>query len=183
MTTLWVLPNDCSHPFRQTIESAAHVCRFTGHPDPRPLRAIHCLQARQCEPAADSIEATGGAVVTISDAPGPRGGTWNQNGITLFSTLWSGISRVPSSGGTPVEITQSNASRGETSHRWPYFLPDGQHFLYLAANFISASSEVASIHLGALDSRDTKVLFQAHSNADYTSRLPNSKVTQQGQIN
>ena len=34
---------------------------------------------------------------------------------------------------------------GETSHHWPYFLPDGQHFLY----FAGVSTEVASIHVAA----------------------------------
>src|SRR5438309_3192107 len=37
-----------------------------------------------------TIEAVGGPVVTICDAPGPRGGTWNQNGVILFATTWSG---------------------------------------------------------------------------------------------
>jgi hypothetical protein len=54
---------------------------------------------------------------------------------------------------------------GETSHRWPYFLPDGQHFLY----FAGVSTEVASIHVAALDSSNTKLLFPARSNAAYTS--------------
>ena len=54
---------------------------------------------------------------------------------------------------------------GETSHRWPYFLPDGQHFLY----FAGVSTEVASIQVAGLDSSDTKLLFPARSNAAYTS--------------
>ena len=112
-----------------------------------------------------TIEAVGGPVVTICDAPGARGGTWNQNGVILFATTWSGIYRVPSSGGTPAEVTKPDASHGETSHRWPYFLPDGQHFLY----FAGVSAEVASIHVAALDSGDTKLLFPARSNAAYTS--------------
>ena len=110
-----------------------------------------------------TIDAVGGPVVTICDAPGPRGGTWNQNGIILFATTWSGIYRVPSSGGTPAEVTKPDPSHGETTHRWPYFLPDGQHFLY----FAGASAEALSIHIAALDSSDTKVLFPASSNAAY----------------
>src|SRR3974390_1407709 len=47
MAALRVLPNDHFHPLRQPIESAAHVRRFTSHPDPRSLRAIHGLQTRQ----------------------------------------------------------------------------------------------------------------------------------------
>jgi len=115
-----------------------------------------------------SVGTAGGPVVTICDAPGPRGGTWNQNGVILFATIWSGIERVPSSGGTPAEITKVDASHGETSHRWPYFLPDGQHFLYLAANFTGGSTEVASIHVATLDSSNNKLLFHARSNAAYT---------------
>jgi eukaryotic-like serine/threonine-protein kinase len=112
-----------------------------------------------------SVGAAGGPVVTICAASGPRGGTWNENGVILFATTWSGIYRVPSSGGTPAEVTKLDASHGETSHRWPYFLPDGQHFLY----FAGVSAEVASIHVAALDSGDTKLLFPARSNAAYTS--------------
>jgi eukaryotic-like serine/threonine-protein kinase len=112
-----------------------------------------------------TVGAAGGPVIMICDAPGPRGGTWNQNGVILFATTWSGIYRVPSSGGTPAEVTKPDASRGETSHRWPYFLPDGQHFLY----FTGLSGEVAAIHVGALDSGYNNLLFSARSNAAYTS--------------
>ncbi len=116
-----------------------------------------------------TIEAAGGPVVTICDAPGSRGGTWNQSGIILFAETWSGIYRVPSSGGTPVEVTKINRAHGELSHRWPYFLPDGRHFFYLAANFLSGSLETASVYVGSLDSKESKLLFHARSNAAYTS--------------
>jgi len=111
-----------------------------------------------------SVGAAGGPVLTICDAPGPRGGTWNHSGDILFATTWSGIYRVPSSGGTPSQITKVDTSHGETTHRWPYFLPDGQHFLY----FAGASNEALSIHLAALDSSATRLLFPARSNAAYT---------------
>ena len=116
-----------------------------------------------------TIEAAGGPVVSLCDAPGARGGTWNQSGVILFATTWSGIFRVPSSGGTPTEITKLDRARGELTHRWPYFLPDGRHFFYLAANFLRGSMEVGSVYLGSLDSKDAKSLFPARSNAAYTS--------------
>ena len=116
-----------------------------------------------------TIEAAGGPVVTLCDATSARGGTWNQSGVILFALTWSGIFRVASSGGTPAEITKLDGSHGELTHRWPYFLPDGRHFFYLAANFLRGSMEVASVYLGSLDSKDAKFLFQARSNAAYTS--------------
>src|SRR5260370_42432782 len=54
MAALRVLSNDRSHTFRQAIESAAHVCRFAGHPDPRSLRTIHRLQTWQPDHSAAS---------------------------------------------------------------------------------------------------------------------------------
>jgi serine/threonine protein kinase/Tol biopolymer transport system component len=116
-----------------------------------------------------TVDAGGGPVVTICDAPGARGGTWNQSGVILFSSTWSGIYRVSSSGGNPVEITKTDPSNRELSHRWPYFLPDGNHFIYLAANFAGGSIEMASVYLASLDSRERKLLFHARSNVSYTS--------------
>src|SRR6185503_18607136 len=40
----------------------------------------------------------------------------------------------------------------ENAHRFPQFLPDGFHFLYLAQGV----HEVAGIYLGSLDSTETK---------------------------
>jgi len=114
-----------------------------------------------------TTEAAGGPVVTLCDAAGARGGAWNGDGVILFSTTWGGVHRLPASGGTPVDITKLDASKGELSHRWPRFLPDGKHFLYLAANFAGGKAESASILVGSLDSGESKFLFQARSNPDY----------------
>ena len=83
------------------------------------------------------LEIGGGPVLAICDAPAGRGGTWNKDGVIIFSPsgqLGSGLYRVQASGGPAKAITAPDASRGENSHRWPVFLPDGNHFLYLAAN-------------------------------------------------
>ena len=116
-----------------------------------------------------TVDAAGGPVVTLCDASGGRGGTWNQVGVILFATTWSGIFRVASSGGTPTEITKIDRAHGEQTHRWPHFLPDGRHFLYLAANFLGGPAEIASVYLAMLDMSDRKFLLQARSNAAYAS--------------
>ncbi len=114
-----------------------------------------------------TTETAGGPVVTLCDAAGARGGAWNGSGDVLFSKTWGGVHRVSSSGGTPSEITKLDVSRRELSHRWAYFLPDGRHFVYLAANFRGGNTEAASVYLGALDSTESKLLFHARSNAAY----------------
>ena len=73
----------------------------------------------------------GGPPVIVCDATIGFGGTWGADGTILFapapgSPLW----RVPSAGGIPVRLTQLDAERGEFSHRWPEFLPDGRTVLF-----------------------------------------------------
>jgi len=115
-----------------------------------------------------TVSASAGPVLTLCDAPGPRGATWNGNGTILFAPTRGGIKSVPASGGLPVDVTKLNPSLNQTSHRWPYFLPDGRHFLYLTANFTGGPAESASIYLASLDARENKLLFHARSNAAYT---------------
>jgi hypothetical protein len=62
----------------------------------------------------------------------------------------SGLARVDAAGGSRVPLTTLDGK--ETSHRWPDFLPDGNHFLYLAHGFTSADS---GIYLAALDSKES----------------------------
>ncbi len=114
------------------------------------------------------IEVAGGQPQVLCDAPNGRGGTWNRDGVIAFTpdAASTGLFRVSSSGGSPVAITKLDASRSETSHRWPVFLPDGRHFLYLGANF-SGLLENNAIFLGSLDSQERRLLVSASGNAAY----------------
>jgi hypothetical protein len=114
------------------------------------------------------VEMSGGQPEVLCDAANGRGGTWNHDGVIVFTPdpIGSGLFRVSSAGGSPVEITKLDTSRFEESHRWPVFLPDGKHFLYLAANF-SGQFEEDAIFLGALDSQEKRLLVHSGANAAY----------------
>jgi Tol biopolymer transport system component len=117
------------------------------------------------------LEIAGGPVQVICDAPSGRGGTWNKDGVIVFTPsgqLGDGLYRVSASRGTPTRITLPDASRGENSHRWPMFLPDGQHFLYLAAN-VSGQTDPDAIYVGALDSNEKKFVTKATGNSAYAA--------------
>src|SRR5579864_356537 len=110
---------------------------------------------------------SGDSVQVLCDAPHGRGGTWNRDGVIIFTPdVWKGLARVSAGGGTPVEITKPDGSRGEMSNRWPVFLPDGRHFIYLAANF-SGEFRKNSLYVGTLDSNEKRLLTLASSNAVY----------------
>jgi Tol biopolymer transport system component len=109
---------------------------------------------------------SGMSAQVLCDAPNGRGGTWNRDGVILFTPdVFTGVHRVSSGGGTPVEITKLDRSRSETSHRWPVFLPDQRHFLFLAANFSGEFEK--NVLAGSLDSSEKRLIVAASSNAAY----------------
>lgn len=59
-----------------------------------------------------------------------------------------------------------DSGRKENSHRHPWFLPDGRHFLY--ASVVNGVSG-ATIYAGSLDSPESRIVVQANSNAVYAS--------------
>ncbi|HSE62641.1 MAG TPA: protein kinase [Thermoanaerobaculia bacterium] len=115
------------------------------------------------------IEAAGGPPQTLCDAPLNRGGAWNRDGVILFAPASdSELYRVSSSGGRPTPLTRLDPSRGETSHRWPYFLPDGHRFLYLVASFArTGEQERMGVYVRSLDSNEEKLLVRANSSMAY----------------
>ncbi|HVS90119.1 MAG TPA: protein kinase [Candidatus Acidoferrum sp.] len=117
------------------------------------------------------IEASGGPPLTLCDAPLGRGGTWNREGVILFApTVNTPLHRVSASGGATTPVTTLDLSKNETTQRWPYFLPDGRHFLYVAGTpFAPKENPTNAILVGSLDSKESKLLLYTHSNAIYAS--------------
>jgi serine/threonine protein kinase/Tol biopolymer transport system component len=111
------------------------------------------------------IDSSGGPAETICDASDGRGGSWNPEGTIVFSpTPFGPLQKVSAGGGTPVPVT--SVSRSGISHRWPYFLPDGRHFLYTVFLNFNDPKE-GGIFVGSLDSKDNKRLLLDKSNAIY----------------
>ena len=111
------------------------------------------------------VAASGGPVLTVCDAADGRGGSWNRSDEIVFGPNFAApLFRVPAAGGKPTPLTVLDERAGETSHRFPWFLPDGRHFLYTARN---ADPEKTAVYAGDLESRDHRPLLKAASNAMY----------------
>jgi serine/threonine protein kinase len=116
-----------------------------------------------------TLDLSGGPVQTLCEAPTGRGGAWNKDGVIVFTPsgqLGFGLYRIAASGGTPTQITFPDREHAEDSHRWPVFLPDGNHFLYLAMD-LSGRKVLSSIYVGALNSNEKHFITQARANAAY----------------
>ena len=80
------------------------------------------------------------------------------------------IFRVAATGGKAEAATKFDESRKETTHRFPVFLPDGKHFLYLAGSHtVGTESELQSIYLGSLDGKPPRHLVNARSKPLYAA--------------
>jgi Tol biopolymer transport system component/tRNA A-37 threonylcarbamoyl transferase component Bud32 len=114
------------------------------------------------------VDLTGSPPRILCDMPEMgRGGTWNQEGLIIFgiATHDAVLHKVSADGGPTSPVTKLDASRKENSHRFPSFLPDGQHFLFTAR---SASGQ-HSINVGSLTSGESNHLIDAYSSAAYAA--------------
>jgi len=114
------------------------------------------------------IDAGGSPPQTICDALNARGGAWSKDGVIVFTaTTSSALLRVSATGGTPEPASKLDTSRGENSHRWPVFLPDGKHFLYWVRTAEGAQGN--ALYVGELGSLQGKLLMKSESMAELSS--------------
>ena len=110
------------------------------------------------------VPAEGGAPVVLCSAPTDRGGAWNPDNVLLVSPTTGGPLQRVSADGTFTPVTK--LAKGETSHRWPAFLPDGHHFLY----FVGVGDNITGeIRMGSLDSTEAVPVTASLSNGLYAA--------------
>jgi len=100
----------------------------------------------------------------------PRGGSWSRKGVILFARDSGGpIWRVNADGSGVMPATEKILTAKEASHRWPAFLPDGDHFLMYAGSFSERRDQGDGIYLSSLSKLDKILLNQEESSAAYSN--------------
>ncbi len=116
-----------------------------------------------------TIDLNGSSAQTVCDAQLGRGGAWGPNGVIVFS---------PSPIGNCCKSARTEALRRRSlkldtalhsSHRWPFFLPDGKHFLYFAMDHNPSRMANNGIYYASLDGRDNRMLVHSQTNAIYAA--------------
>jgi serine/threonine protein kinase len=108
--------------------------------------------------------ASGPAQVLADGFPVARGGSWQSDDTILFADSLGPFYRIRSTGGSIAPLPKLDVFRQEGSPRFPYFLPDGRHFLF---TLFSGSEDRRGIYAGALDGGGKKLLDRINSNALY----------------
>src|SRR3989454_155521 len=155
-TLLWIRPLDSINA--QPLSGTEEATQPFWSPDSRFIGFFAGGKLKK-------IEVTGGPTQTLCNVTLSRGGTWNRDGVIIFTpgTL-EPLYRVSAAGGEPTPVTTLDKSRQETSHRWPYFLPDGRHFLYT----VFGGPESQGVYVRSLDAKENRRLLSAvNSDAAY----------------
>ncbi len=84
--------------------------------------------------------------------------------ILYTPDVYTPLFRVPSGGGTPQQVT-TLPKGDQITHRLPYFMPDGEHFLFSEGRSAAWDGEVLA---GSLKSRETHRVLDAPSNVAFS---------------
>jgi serine/threonine-protein kinase len=78
--------------------------------------------------------------------------------------------KVPAAGGEPTQVTELDTSQREETHRFPHFLPDGRHFLFVA-RIPGGGGEATRVVIfaGSIDSKERTQILETSGNAAYAS--------------
>ena len=114
----------------------------------------------------EKMPASGGTPQVLANVESsPRGGDWGSRNVIIYAPdSGSSIWRVNPDGSGAQSVTDHLYLPSDDSHRWPMFLPDGNHFLFWAGNFGNLRDDRSSgIYLSSLDRKERKLVTLAHS--------------------
>jgi len=112
------------------------------------------------------VAVTGGDPEPICEIKTARGGSWGPDGTILITPVSAGpIMRVSVNGGELTTVLRPDTTHGETGFRFPQFLPDGKHFLFMSLPPDSTGNN--RIWVGSLDGSKRRQLMSVESGAFY----------------
>jgi len=115
------------------------------------------------------ISVSGGPAQIICDSQGGSDGSWGHANLIIYDGGGGdSIRMVPASGGTPIGVTKIDREKGETGNAWPWFLPDGKHFLYLAGRSTQGANYMLKV--GDVESDDVVELFPVDARVEYSKQ-------------
>jgi eukaryotic-like serine/threonine-protein kinase len=108
---------------------------------------------------------SGGAPQVLATALAGRGGSWGSKGVIIYAAdAQSPLQRINADGTGMAPLTQGIRTKEDQSHRWPMFLPDGDHFLFWAGNFSNSKDDrLSGIYVSSLEGKERKLVVLCHS--------------------
>src|SRR6202167_1466370 len=112
------------------------------------------------------VALAGGPVQILCDAPEGRGASWSPRGVIIFTpNIREPLYKVPAGRGTAEKITENKPG---WTHRNPYFLPDGDHFLFTSREAVGSQGPGAALFGASLSGERPRQILERASNVQYS---------------
>lgn len=162
VSLLWIRPMNSLEPY--PLRGTENIGRHFWSPDSKYLAYFKANQLYK-------IPVAGGPPQLICDAYGADG-NWGSGGYILFDGASTDtLKYVSANGGAPQYATKIDTSKGERSSAWPWFLPDGEHFIYTMY-----TRKGRQVRVGSLESDEYTVLFNEEAMQNIVSRVEYCKL-------
>jgi Tol biopolymer transport system component len=115
------------------------------------------------------IPAAGGPAQLICETEAGADGTWGSGGYIIYDAgTGDSLFMVSAAGGTPVPLVGLDREAGEVTHSWPWFLPDGKKYLFLAemTDKVKAGGNYL-LRVGNIETREVQTLFPVDARVQY----------------
>ena len=116
------------------------------------------------------IPVSGGTPQILASVLAPRGGSWGKKNVIIYQPGAGGpLWRVDADGTGAAPLTDKIFQKPEASHRWPEFLPDGDHFVFWLGDFNERPDDLTTgIYLSSLAAKEKRLLTVARSSPGYS---------------
>ncbi len=115
------------------------------------------------------IPISGGQAQLICQGPNGADGCWGSSDLIIFDGSANDTMKiVPAGGGVARPASLPDTTTGDFAYAWPWFLPDGKHFIFTSSVRRNADKTrpTSRIKLGSIDSTSSITLFELKENID-----------------
>lgn len=157
---IWVRPINSLEAY--PLLDTENANRFFWSPDGK-------LVAFFVEDQLKRIPITGGQPQLICQGTNGSDGCWSSTGWIIFDGGPADTLKVVSAGGgVPRTASLPDSAQGEFQYAWPWFLPDGEHFIFTAPVRSQGENTTVKrrIKLGHVDSTTSRTLYELNDNID-----------------
>jgi serine/threonine protein kinase len=151
---IWVRPKNSLEAF--PLLGTENAKRFYWSPDGRNVAFFVGNQLKR-------VSISGGQPQLVCQGPNGSDGSWSTSDLIIFDGGSEDTMKiVAASGGVARPASIPDTADGESTYFWPWFLPDGEHFIF-TASMRSGDSNISSrtrLKLGSVDTTASRTLFE-----------------------
>jgi eukaryotic-like serine/threonine-protein kinase len=116
------------------------------------------------------VATSGGVPQVLAKVTSARGGSWGTKDVIIYCPEAGGpLWRINADGTAMAPLTKNLFTPNDASHRFPVFLPDGEHFLFWSGNFNELPDDKETgIYFSSLAAKTKELVVSGRSSPGYS---------------